>query len=486
MSLTKIPPELRQVVQDASRDKNHDMRCQNCARKVFPKSHEIDHIVPEILSSPEMRLDPNNLQVLCIPCHRGKSRAEAKQYKRASRAPKDWSLALVSGATGVAALGWGATLATNGWPFSPARWLEWCLVGSSMAFCTFLVQNAFAPRAPLEKKTVKPEKPEVAQGLDVERIQTAVREIVGPKGTVTIQVESKDKFAIIYAGTGFEDRLDSARYDLLNQIQTKIGDRWKALWDTEHDSVTMTRRPPMPKLVPHPGFQDPVWHKIPIAPDVVIDLKMLPHWLIVGRTLSGKTTTLHTIIQHSMAASAQVRLADPKRVELTQYRGQVHTLATVDDDLWQFPLDLLEEMEERFRLFEEEDVPLDSHPPIVAVIDEYKEYVRRMNGKWLRERKKAAPNPTTEAVASLLSLARKCNIHLFIGTQRPDSKWFGGDARDNCGGRITFGPVSAETARMMFIDGSIGRDLPASAKGRMTVQLEDGEPFESQAYYLAG
>ena len=299
-------------------------------------------------------------------------------------------------------------------------------------------------------------------------------------------------FDLSYAGTGFPDHKDDAQYDLVRKVSAKIGGRWDADFETAADVAHFRRRPDLPPKVAHPGLElGRPWHILPIADGVAFDLKVTSHILVIGRTNAGKTALMRSIIaafcDSAARGQARVRLADPKRVELIGFKDWpgVETIATSDEQLWQLAIDTKAEMELRFALFEQDGIPLESHKPLLLLIDEYEEYVRRMRAFNVTsgQRKSGMEPVALDAMKTVLAMARKGHIHVVIGTQRPDAAWFGGSARDNLQGRAGVGPLSAEAARMLFGTSLYGRDLPMSAKGRTTVQLGDERPFECQAWW---
>lgn len=294
-------------------------------------------------------------------------------------------------------------------------------------------------------------------------------------------------FDLSYAGTGFADHEPERRQEVLDRISAKIGGRWRATWDTTNDQVRIERRPNLPKMVAHPGLPaGRPWHVLPFADGAAFDLMVTSHLLIVGPTNSGKTAVLRSLIV-AATAGTKVWLADPKRVELIGFRTwpNVACVATADGMLHDFAMHLHREMEERYRAFEEDGVPLSSWPPIIAFIDEFEEYAARMKAYAAANgmKKAGSDSPAQTAITSILRLARKAGIHLIIGTQRPDASWFGGAARDNMQGRALVGRATADAARMLFGRSDVARDVPLDAKGRTTLQTLDDEPVEVQAWW---
>lgn len=516
MSKTKIEPEVRDLVIDMARDRRGRIRCQgyptgSCGRVVVPGGFHIDHIKPEIDSAPEERTDPANLQVLCAPkdgggCHRKKTKAEAQERARKARGPVKRSKGVILLVLGVVFMGYAWFLLTGG-PQAAGRWLTWCLVAVTVAAGLFVAGNVYMAVRDARPQESDPASQKAADstavaatGLDRVRIVSACREVMGPKGDVKVTIKGGDEFTVQYPNTGFDDGTEGeGRAKLVDKINAKLTGRWQPHWDTEHDTVRFTRRPTLPRRVAHPGLdKERLWHHLPIAPGAIFDLMVTSHLLIIGVTNAGKTSLIRAIIC-AIADSArrglcEMILCDPKQIELLGFRGWpgVRDVVTETEALWRMALDLEAEMNERYRLLREENVPLSSHRRLIVVIDEYEQFFKRMRRLWQNStdpefKKKTGQKfpPPIDAIQSVLSMARRCGIHVIIGTQSPDAEWFGGSGtRENLQGRAAVGPIDGYRARMAFDDSSVGRDLPADAKGRTTIQMIDGEPQEVQTYWV--
>lgn len=531
MSKTKLDPEVRTEVIDRARDSRGRIRCQGwptgtCGRIVEVGGFEIDHIVPETASAPEMRSDPANLQVLCAPkgkqnqdegCHRKKTRQEARARAKANRTPRQRRRGAVTGVVGLVASGYAASLLLAG-PDAARGFLRGCLgvaVAAVLLFVAVNVYIAWGERAPRESEKpdagTVPDPGTVPITVDAKRIETAFREAcAGGKGTVKVTVTSNDAFSIHYPDTGFDDAKEAeGRAKLVDRINAKLEpDRWKPRWATGVDTVHFTRRPDLPNKIPHPGLPNGRrWHEIPIGPNASFDLMKTSHILIIGVTNAGKTSLIRAIIA-AVADSArhddnaEMILCDPKLVELLGFAGWegLRRIVTDTKDLWDMAMDLEEEMNRRFRLLKEKKVPLSSHKRLIVIVDEYEQYFKRMRRLWQNGdpewegkptedpyRKKTGQTvpPPIDAMQSVLSMARKAGIHVIIGTQSPDATWFGGSGtRENLQGRAAVGPIDRIRAVMAFGDSSIGRDLPVEAKGRATVQMLEGDAEEVQTYWV--
>jgi hypothetical protein len=490
---------------DGARDSRGRVRCARCGKPFADKDVQVDHIHPEAEGGSH---DPVNLQVLCAPkvgggCHRLKSREEAKRRARMKKAAERNLLRIPLSVLAAGTGGWGIAfvLTDNQQAYldqsqTVATWVGIAGLGLGAAYA--LAHARIVPDVQDAEK-VADDGADDRQRL-LKRVAEGANLAIRPSstsGTIISEMRSDGSVIIGYAGTGFPAHVDTKRADFGESVNMTTDMRWRAEWDGGHDRVLMIPRPELPKRINHPGFEKKRnWWTLPVAPGCEINLKVTSHVLVIGRTNMGKTALMRALVSagSDSAKKGQVELVlmDPKRVELVGYRGWpgVRKVLTVEKDLWQAPLDLKAEMDERHRLFEEEGVPLSSHKPILVVVDEYEQYVIRMTDYWLNESGLKRPGqkvpPPVQAMASLLAMARKCNIHIIIGTQRPDASWFGGTARDNLAARIGVGPLSASAQKMLWGEGhsDIGRDIPDTAKGRATVQLGDGEFEEIQTYWV--
>lgn len=172
---------------------------------------------------------------------------------------------------------------------------------------------------------------------------------------------------------------------------------------------------------------------------VYADFRELVHILLAGTTGSGKSVYLHTIllslIMRNTPEEMKLLIIDPKRVEFTKYRDIPHLLCPIicdPNDAYSAFLKLADEMQRRYRMFEEtetssikeynKDYAPDHHLPklpyIVVLVDEYSALV---------ESNKAIGN----AVLSIGQLARACGIHMIIATQAPRSTIITGSIKAN-------------------------------------------------------
>lgn len=328
-----------------------------------------------------------------------------------------------------------------------------------------------------------------------ERVEESLR--AGIKGEVEVRWGKADavgplSFTVSYP-SAFPDETPEARQTVVDRVNKKAPGRWRASWNTEENLVRFDRRPDMPTMIecPVPASSD-AW-RIPLGineahDEVAWDMKAAPHALVVGGTGSGKTVLLRSIISAATAKGFTVFCADPKRIELTGYRGYpgVSVVASTTEEMIALVTLLADEMDRRYTAIERGEITEADLPPVLMVVDEATEFINRVNAWWKVNKPKGASgteHPVVERHRSMARLGRSGRIHLVTGIQRPDAKVFGGEARDNYGFRIALGKMSEQGARMVFGRADVARDDALSDfKGRATVATND-EVMEVQTYY---
>jgi len=187
------------------------------------------------------------------------------------------------------------------------------------------------------------------------------------------------------------------------------------------------------------------------------DLGKMPHLLIAGSTNSGKSVCLNSIIASILVRcgpeDVRFSLIDPKRVELTLYRGIPHLMHDVVVEPKQAVVALrraIEEMDRRYRLFASRGVrniasyngklnegerPM---PYIVIVIDE------------LADLMMTAAAEFEKLICRLAQLARATGIHLIVATQRPSVNVITGVIKANIPARIAFAVASQVDSRTIL------------------------------------
>jgi S-DNA-T family DNA segregation ATPase FtsK/SpoIIIE len=220
------------------------------------------------------------------------------------------------------------------------------------------------------------------------------------------------------------------------------------------------------------------------------DLTKMPHMLIAGSTNSGKSVCLNSIIASILvrAQPDEVRfsLIDPKRVELTLYRGIKHLMHDVVVEPKQAVIALrraIEEMDRRYKLFasrgvrnivsfnsklQEGEKPM---PYIVIVIDE------------LADLMMTAAAEFEKLICRLAQLARATGIHLIVATQRPSVNVITGVIKANIPARIAFAVASQVDSRTIL--DSVGAERLIGSGDMLYDSNNGGKSVRIQGAFLS-
>ncbi len=204
------------------------------------------------------------------------------------------------------------------------------------------------------------------------------------------------------------------------------------------------------------------------------NLAKMPHILIAGATGSGKSVTIHALINSLLFRNGpdmlRLVMVDPKRVELTMYNGIPHLLTPVITDPKKAILSLkwlVNEMERRYNVLEEtkvrdvtsyhatilgpalerlrkhgteENVPIpETMPFIVLIMDE------------LADIMSTYPRELEAGIVRLAQMSRAVGIHLILSTQRPSVNVITGLIKANIPGRIAL-QVSSQIDSRTILD----------------------------------
>lgn len=226
-------------------------------------------------------------------------------------------------------------------------------------------------------------------------------------------------------------------------------------------------------------------------------LAKMPHLLIAGTTGSGKSVTIHAIINSLLYKNSpddmRFIFVDPKRVELTLYNSIPHLLTPVITDSKKAILSLkwaATEMNRRYDILESESVrdiesyhkkvdsgkmkvdsgeEPDRMPYIVIIIDE------------LADIMSTYPRELESAIVRLAQMSRAVGIHLILSTQRPEVNVITGLIKANIPSRIALRVPTQIDSRTILDSGGAEKLL---GQGDMLAIVADGQAERLQSAYI--
>ncbi|MEK7184700.1 MAG: DNA translocase FtsK, partial [Patescibacteria group bacterium] len=203
------------------------------------------------------------------------------------------------------------------------------------------------------------------------------------------------------------------------------------------------------------------------------NLAKAPHILIAGTTGSGKSVTIHAIINSLLFRNSPDNLKfimiDPKRVELTLYNKIPHLLTPVITDAKKAILALKwasKEMSRRYDTLEKNSVrDIDSyHKTILTPVLKNKKADKNDNSQLpesmpyivivldeLADIMQTYPRELESAIVRLAQMSRAVGIHLILSTQRPSVNVITGLIKANVPTRVAL-QVSAQIDSRTILD----------------------------------
>lgn len=237
------------------------------------------------------------------------------------------------------------------------------------------------------------------------------------------------------------------------------------------------------------------------------NIAKMPHGLIAGATGSGKSVTIHAIINSLLfrLGPSQLRflMIDPKRVELTLYNPIPHLLSPVITDPKKAIMALRwagKEMDRRYTLLEENRVrDIDSYhqnvlapkleelrkkgtpdegekvpeamPYIVVIIDELADIMQTY------------PRELEAAIVRLAQMSRAVGIHLLLSTQRPSVNVITGLIKANVPSRVALQVASQIDSRTILDQG--GAEKLLGAGDMLYLSGDMGKPVRLQSAFIS-
>ncbi len=243
------------------------------------------------------------------------------------------------------------------------------------------------------------------------------------------------------------------------------------------------------------------------------DLAKMPHVLIAGATGSGKSVTIHAIVNSLLYRNGPENMRfimiDPKRVELTLYNKIPHLLTPVITDAKKAILALKwagKEMDRRYNILEAESVrDISSYhknvlepalkklkneklknktegedtdatmpekmPYIVIIIDELADIMQ------------AYPRELESSIVRLAQMSRAVGIHLLLSTQRPSVNVITGLIKANIPARVAL-QVASQIDSRTILDAS-GAEKLLGAGDMLYMSGEMSKPTRIQSAFMS-
>lgn len=235
------------------------------------------------------------------------------------------------------------------------------------------------------------------------------------------------------------------------------------------------------------------------------DLAEMPHLLVAGATGSGKSVTLNSLIASILfrASPQQVHfiMIDPKRIELSAYRGIPHLRLRLREDgengggelegvvtgsqevvrVFRLAVSL---MDERYQLlakagarniedYNKKDEVQKKLPYLVIVVDELADLMLSREASEIETQ-----------IAKLAQMARAVGIHLVVATQRPSVDVITGVIKANFPCRIAF-QVASKTDSRTILDVN-GAESLLGRGDMLFLPPAQAEPIRLHGTFISG
>jgi S-DNA-T family DNA segregation ATPase FtsK/SpoIIIE len=231
--------------------------------------------------------------------------------------------------------------------------------------------------------------------------------------------------------------------------------------------------------------------------EVDVDLHLLPHLIVGGMVGSGKSVSLHNILDSLISGVGPNRLrlilCDLKKVELDAYNRLPHLLTPVITDAkkttrafsW-----LNKEIDRRYERLKDanvksitdyhfkserksrsdEYVEFEQMPYIIAVVDELSDAIRTY------------PREIEAAVARVAQLGAQVGVHIIIATSNPGNKVLTSSIKSNIPARVSFQVTSEADSRSVL--GEVGAEKLRGIGNALFVTRDMTKPISLEAFHV--
>ena len=218
-------------------------------------------------------------------------------------------------------------------------------------------------------------------------------------------------------------------------------------------------------------------------------LSKMPHTLVAGTTGSGKSVLIHNFIISLLFFYGPKELRfifiDPKRVELTLYKGIPHLYTepiTAPKKALQALVWVVNEMERRYEILEESGVrdiksynstsskDAEVMPYLVVVVDELADLMQTF------------PREIEGNIVRIAQKSRAVGIHLIISTQRPSVNIITGVVKANIPVRVALQVASSIDSRTIL--DATGAENLIGAGDLLYSSAENKKPVRIQSAFI--
>lgn len=207
---------------------------------------------------------------------------------------------------------------------------------------------------------------------------------------------------------------------------------------------------------------------------MVVDMTKMPHLLIAGRTGTGKSVCLNTLILSMLLTrtpdDVRLLMIDPKMVELSPYTRIPHLMHPVITDMKKAEAVLawaVDKMEERYDLLSKvgvrhldsynklgkekilERLGMDADDPDAAAIPDHMPYVVIIADE-MADMIMTSGKDVEAHIIRLAQKSRAVGIHLVLATQKPTVDVITGLIKSNLPARISFQVASRVDSRVVL------------------------------------
>lgn len=190
--------------------------------------------------------------------------------------------------------------------------------------------------------------------------------------------------------------------------------------------------------------------------NVYWEFDKLPHMLIAGGTVGGKTYFILTIIEALLRTNAQMYVLDPKNADLADLSAvmpeayyQKEEITACIDRFYEGMMARSETMKLMDNYKTGENYAYLGLSPHFLIFDEYVAFMEMLTVK-----ENAA---VLNKLKQIVMLGRQAGYFLILACQRPDAKYLGDGIRDQFNFRVALGRMSELGYSMMF--GEVDKDF---------------------------